>query len=56
MFKYFLVSIALVPILLGVVAAKERDPARNRLALRISWIVYSALWFGVLYYLRFRWS
>jgi len=55
-FKYFLISIALVPILLGVSAAKERDGARSRSALRVGWLVYAALWFGVLYYLRYRWS
>jgi hypothetical protein len=55
-FKYFLISIALVPILLGVSAAKERDGARNRSALRVGWLVYAVLWFGVLYYLRYRWS
>jgi hypothetical protein len=55
-FKYLLISIALVPVLLGVAAAKERDGARNRSALRISWLVYAILWFGSLYYLRRRWG
>ncbi len=56
MFKYFLISIALAPVLLGVSAAKERDGARNRSALRLAWLVYATLWFGVLYYLRRRWG
>jgi hypothetical protein len=55
-FKYFLVSIALVPILLGVSAAKGRDGARDQSALRVRWLIYAVLWFGVLYYLRRRWS
>jgi hypothetical protein len=55
-FKYFLISIALVPILLGVSAAKERDIALNRSALRVRWLIYGVLWFSVLYYLRYRWS
>jgi len=55
-FKYFLISIAIVPLLIGVGAAKARDGARSRSALRVGWVVYAVLWFGVLYYLRYRWS
>jgi hypothetical protein len=56
-FKYFLISIALVPLLVGVgAAARAGDLERRRSALRIGWLVYATLWFGVLYYLRFRWS
>lgn len=51
-----MISIALVPILLGVGAATERADAHNRSALRIAWLAYAALWFGVLYYLRHRWG
>ena len=56
MFKYLLISITLVPVLLGVSAARERDGASNRYALRVGWFLYATLWFGVLYYLRYRWS
>lgn len=56
MFKYFLISIAIVPLLLGVSAAKGRDSTRSRSALRVGWVVYALLWFGVLYYLRYRWA
>lgn len=56
MFKYLLISIVVVPLLLGVSAAKGHDPGRSRSALRIGWILYALLWFGVLYYLRGRWS
>jgi hypothetical protein len=55
-FKYFLISIAVIPLLLGVSAAKRRDGGRNGSALRIGWVLYALLWFGVLYYLRYRWS
>lgn len=56
MFKYILISIAIAPLLVGVGAAKQRDGARSRSALRVGWILYALFWFGVLYYLRYRWS
>ena len=56
MFKYFLISIVIAPLLAGVTAVKGRDGNRDRSALRVTWIVYAVLWFGVLYYLRYRWS
>lgn len=55
MFKYFMISIAIAPILLGVSAAKGSDSGRNLSALRIGWVVYAIFWIGVLYYLRYRW-
>jgi len=55
-FKYFLISIVIAPLLVGVTTAKGRDRGGDLSALRISWIVYAILWFGVLYYLRYRWS
>jgi len=51
-FKYFLISIALVPLLVGVGAAN----AGNGQRLRVVWVVYAVLWFALLYYLRYRWS
>lgn len=56
MFKYFLISIAIAPLFVGVWAAQRRDAGRGRSALRVGWVLYATLWFGVLYYLRFRWS
>lgn len=56
MFKYFLISIAMVPLLVGVNAAKGRGGEGSRPALRVGWVVYALLWFVVLYYLRYRWS
>jgi len=55
-FKYLLISIAIVPALMGVIVAKQADGARGWATLRLSWILYAVLWFGVVYYLRFRWS
>jgi hypothetical protein len=56
MFKYLLISVAIAPLLVGVFAEKGRDAQRSRSALRVGWLVYAAMWFGVLYYLRYRWS
>ena len=56
MFKYLLISIAIVPLIVGVIAAKQVDERRSRSSLRVGWILYAVFWFGVLYYLRFRWS
>ena len=55
MFRYFLTSITIVPVLLGVIAVSYRGNADSRSLLRIGWIVYGVLWFGMLYYLRHRW-
>jgi hypothetical protein len=55
-FKYLLISISIAPMVVGVSAARARAGAGDRSALRVSWIVYVILWFGVLYYLRYRWS
>lgn len=56
MFKYFLISIVIAPILVGMSAAKGRKGGDNRSALIVGWVVYSVLWFGALYYLRYRWT
>ena len=56
MFKYLIVSIVLVPALLGIFAANQRDPASGRVMLRVGWIAFSVFWIALLYYLRFRWQ
>lgn len=56
MFQAFVVSFTIVPILVGMFAAKGRGGARDRSAVRVGWIVYAVLWFGALYYLRYRWT
>jgi hypothetical protein len=55
-FKYFLISVVIAPLLLGVLAVRGPDEARNRVMLRTTWLSYAVLWFCVLYYLRHRWS
>lgn len=55
MFQNFLISIVIVPVLLGVFAASYREGALARPLLRVGWTMYGVLWFGMLYYLRYRW-
>ena len=56
MFKYFLISVVIAPLLAGVLTVKGRDRGGDLSALKVTWITYAILWFGVLYYLRYRWS
>ena len=56
MFKYLLISVVFAPLVVGLLAARGSEPARNRVALRVGWLGYAVLWFGVLYYLRYRWT
>lgn len=55
MFKYLLISIVIVPVLLGIKAANGRRGPRGFPALMVSWLLYSVLWVGMLYYLKQRW-
>ena len=54
MFKSILISIALAPILLGVIAARGRDGGRGLATLRVGWIAYAVFLFAGLFYLRHR--
>ena len=54
MFKAILISVAIAPILLGMIAAKGRDSEHDLAALRLGWVAYAVLWIGALYYLRYR--
>lgn len=54
MFKSILISVAIAPVLLGVIAATGRDSRRARSALTVAWVAYAVLWFGALYFLRLR--
>jgi len=56
MFQLFMISMTLVPLLLGVSAAKTRGGARANSVLGVGWVLYAVLWFGMLYYLRYRWA
>jgi hypothetical protein len=51
-----MITVTIVPILLGVSAANGRDGTRDRRVLRIGWIAYVLFWFVILYYLRYRWT
>ena len=55
MFKYLLVSIVFLPILLGLAAASSQDLAVGRRVLRLRWLVFAVCWIGLLHYLRHRW-
>jgi hypothetical protein len=55
-FKLLLISIVIMPILLGVTAANNRPDGKNRSVLRSRWILYTTLWFGLLYFLRYKWA
>ena len=55
MFKFLLISIVIVPTLLGVKAASGDDGPRGLPVLRTAWVLYSVLWLGMLYYLKDRW-
>ena len=54
MFKSILISITILPILVGVMAAKGRDGGRDLSALRVGWAAYALLWMGALYFLAYR--
>lgn len=56
MFKLFLISIVIVPVLIGIFAADERARDGGRSLLRVVWVVYATLWLALLYYLRSRWA
>ena len=55
MFKYLLISIVIVPVLLGVKAANTRIGPRGLPVLVVGWVLFSVFWVGMLHYLRQRW-
>ena len=54
MFKLLLISIVMVPVLLGMQAAKSRRQ-RGLLLLAVFVLAYDVLYMLLLYYLRTRW-
>ena len=54
-FKLLLISIVIVPVLLGMNAAGVRGKRRGLLLLLVFVLVYDALYMLMLYYLRVRW-
>jgi hypothetical protein len=55
MFKNLLVSIVLVPVLLGMYAGKSRRQQAGLTKLVALFFVYVLLYLIMLYYLRYRW-
>jgi hypothetical protein len=53
--KLLLISIVIVPALLGVKAANARVGPRGLRALKTGWLLYGVLWVCLLYYLKHRW-
>jgi hypothetical protein len=54
MFKWFLISIVLVPVLTGLVAARTRGRA-GLVGLLASLVIYDIFYIVLMYYLRVRW-
>jgi len=55
MFKLLLISIVVVPVVLGIWAAATRSRRRGLLLLLAFVLGYDALYFLLLYYVRMRW-
>jgi hypothetical protein len=55
MFKLLLISIVIVPVLLGMHAAAGRSRQRGLVLLLALLLVYDALYLLLLHYLRVRW-
>lgn len=55
MFKLLLISIVIVPVLLGMYAATHGSQRRGPLLLLALVLGYDAFYFLMLFYLRYRW-
>lgn len=55
MFKLFLISIVIVPVLLGMQAAKGRSGRRGFFHLLAFLLIYDVVYLLILYYVRVRW-
>jgi hypothetical protein len=55
MFKLFLISIVIVPVLLGLQAARGSSGRRGLFLLLALTLAYDLLYLFMLYYLRVRW-
>ncbi len=55
MFKLLLMSVVIVPVLLGMQAATSRGLRRGVLVLLVLVSSYSMLYILMLYYLQYRW-
>jgi hypothetical protein len=54
-FKLLLISIVMVPVLLGMQAATSRNKRSGLFLLLALMLAYDALYLTLLYYLRVRW-
>jgi hypothetical protein len=54
-FNYLLMSIVIVPVLLGVNAAMSRSGQRGLRMLLTGWVLFGVLYLCMLYYLKHRW-
>jgi hypothetical protein len=55
MFKSLLISVVIVPVLLGIQTAKTRREGRGLLQLTVCLLAYNLFYMILLYYLRRRW-
>lgn len=55
MFKLLLISIVVMPVLLGMKAAAQRNRRRGLVLLLVLVTAYDTLYVLMLYYLRLRW-
>lgn len=56
MFKYLLISVIIVPTLIGIVAVIARESNRQVGTAWFGWLAYALLWVGLLHFLRSRWA
>ena len=56
MLKFFILSIVIVPCLIGISAARRNERKGDPAALRIRWIIYITVWFGLLYFAKRKWA
>jgi len=54
-FKYILISIVIVPVLLGVKAADGRGGLTGLRVLRVARVLYGSFWLVMLYIMKYRW-
>jgi hypothetical protein len=53
--KALLLTVVFVPVLLGILAARERRPQRGLLQLLVMTFAFNVAYFVLLYYLRHKW-
>jgi hypothetical protein len=55
LFKLFLISVVVVPVLFGVLTAASRQQWEGLLRLVVLLVVFDTAYIAMLYYLRIRW-